>query len=273
MLRILAIGGGEIGRPGYPVETTEIDSEVVHLVGKRRPRVLFVGTATQDDPGYLAVVEEHYGKRLGCDVSALNLYDRAWRPEEGVDQIRRADIVYVGGGNTLRMMMLWRRRGVDRALVDAAESGTVMARVSAGAICWAAKGVSDSRSYSTLSGEWPFIAVRGLGLIDILLCPHHEPDGRRGVELARMAVRDKIVGLGLPDCTALEVIGDEWRILSCRDGAVGHRIGLGGEPVDLAPSDRFEKITTLVDIERKLQAGQQTGCSTQRPLGVGHRRR
>ncbi len=249
MLRIVAIGGGEIGRPGYPVETTEIDAEVVRLAGKRRPRVLFVGTATRDDPGYLTVVEEHCGRRLGCEVSALNLYDRAWRPEDAGEQIRRADIVYVGGGNTLRMMMLWRRRGVDWALVDAAESGTVMAGVSAGAICWAAKGVSDSRSYSTSSSEWPFIAVRGLGLIDVMLSPHYEPDGRRGVELARMAARDKIVGLGLPDCTALEVIGDEWRILSCRDGAVAHRIGLGGRAVDVAASDGFEKLSALVDAE------------------------
>ena len=52
MNRIVAIGGGEIGRPGFPVETLDLDAEVVRLAGKRRPRVLFLPTATGDDPGY-----------------------------------------------------------------------------------------------------------------------------------------------------------------------------------------------------------------------------
>jgi hypothetical protein len=31
MGKIVAIGGGEIGRPGYPVETTKIDREIMNL--------------------------------------------------------------------------------------------------------------------------------------------------------------------------------------------------------------------------------------------------
>ena len=246
MMRIVAIGGGEIGRPGYPVETTEIDAEVVRLAATPRPRVLFVGTATQDDPGYLDVVEEHYGKRLGCSVTALNLYDRAWKREDGLDQIRRADIVYVGGGNTLRMMKFWRRRGIDQALIEAARRGTVMAGVSAGAICWASRGVSDSRAYSSTSEDWSFIGVRGLGLIDIVLSPHHETDGPRGTELARQVARTKLAGLGLPDCTALQVIGDEWRILSCRDGAAAHRTSADGAAKVVPASESFESLDSLV---------------------------
>jgi peptidase E len=64
-MRIVAIGGGEIGR----LETLELDAEVVRLTGKRRPRVVFLPTATADDPGYVAIVEQHYGQRLGCEVS------------------------------------------------------------------------------------------------------------------------------------------------------------------------------------------------------------
>lgn len=75
--KIVAIGGGEIGRPGYPVETLVLDAEVVRLTGKKRPRVVFLPTATVDDAGYVAVVEEHYGKRLGCEVVPLPLFDRS----------------------------------------------------------------------------------------------------------------------------------------------------------------------------------------------------
>ncbi|MDH4143872.1 MAG: peptidase E [Acidimicrobiia bacterium] len=242
----MAIGGGEIGRPGLPGDTTEIDAAIVRLADKPRPRLLFVGTATQDDPGYFAIVQEHYGRRLGCEVSALGLYGRGDRRDDASRQIHAADIVYVGGGNTLRMMNLWRRRGVDEILARAALDGTIMAGISAGAICWATKGVSDSRSYTAGDDPWSFIAVRGLGLIDLLLCPHFEHRTSRSVLLTRMAVRAKRPGLGLPDCTALQVMGDQWRILSCRDGATAHRVGVTGDAASIAASERFAPLGALV---------------------------
>ena len=36
-MKVIAIGGGEIGRPGYPVETTKIDKEIIALSGKKSP--------------------------------------------------------------------------------------------------------------------------------------------------------------------------------------------------------------------------------------------
>ena len=37
MPKIIAIGGGEIGRAGYPIETTAIDKEIIRLSGKKNP--------------------------------------------------------------------------------------------------------------------------------------------------------------------------------------------------------------------------------------------
>jgi dipeptidase E len=241
--RIVAIGGGEIGRPGYPVETLEIDAEVVRLAAKRRPRLVFLPTATGDDPGYNAVVEEHYGRRLGCDVQPLLLYDRGLSSADIEGTIRSADIVYVGGGNTLRMMKLWRRRGLDRYLVDAVADGTVLAGVSAGAICWCAAGVSDSRSFAATDDSWPYIAVRGLGLVDVLVCPHYDSGPGRQDALRRLARRTGLIGLGLDDCTALEVVDDRWRLVSSRDGKVGHIVSGTGERT-LTP-DEYRSMTEL----------------------------
>ena len=44
MGKIIAIGGGEMGRPkegggNYPVETTIIDKEIVKLTGKQSPKL------------------------------------------------------------------------------------------------------------------------------------------------------------------------------------------------------------------------------------------
>ncbi len=139
--------------------------------------------------------------------------------------IAAADIVYVGGGNTLRMMKLWRRRGVDRMLMKAAADGTVLAGVSAGAICWCTAGVSDSRSFNAHDGTWPYIAVRGLGLINVLLSPHHDGDPGRG--------------------NGLELVDERFRILSCRDGSIGHCIDRSGVEQDLPSHEHFRPMAHL----------------------------
>jgi dipeptidase E len=241
----VAIGGGEIGRPGYPVETLDLDAEVVRLAGKRRPRVVFLPTATADDLGYVSVVEEHYGGRLGCDVTPLPLFDRALSERDISHVIRSADIVYVGGGNTLRMMKLWRRRGVDKVLRRAAADGTVLAGVSAGAICWCSFGVSDSASFTADGGSWDYIAVRGLGLVDVVLSPHFDSDPRRMSASVSIAARTRRTVLGLDDCTALQVLDGQWRIVSARDGSRAHLVDRTGRVRDLAPSASFRRLDVI----------------------------
>ena len=56
MGKIVALGGGEIGRPGYPVETTAIDEEIIRLSGKDRPMLLFIPTATNDSDTYINAI-------------------------------------------------------------------------------------------------------------------------------------------------------------------------------------------------------------------------
>lgn len=245
MLRIVAIGGGEIGPPGCAVETTELDAEVVRLAEKRSPRLVFLPTATRDDCGYVAKFNEHYGRRLGCRVEPLALFDRTRTTAEIERTIVAADIVYVGGGNTLRMMKLWRRRGVDRLLMSAAMNGTVLAGISAGAICWCTAGVSDSRSFAAGDDSWEYIAVRGLGLIDVLLCPHHDADLRRQDRFRRLVRTKHLVGVGLDDCTAFEIVGDRFRILSCRAGAIGHAVDRSGIERDLPAHQDFRLLADL----------------------------
>ena len=72
MGKIIAIGGGEIGRPHenggfYPIETTAIDKEIIKLTNKPNPNLLFIPTASNDSSGYYEVVTKHFSK-LGCLV-------------------------------------------------------------------------------------------------------------------------------------------------------------------------------------------------------------
>ena len=116
LLQLGSMNSARFARPGLRqcARQLELDAEVVRLSATRTPQVVFLPTATQDNPGYVAIVEEHSGRRLGCSVLPLLVYDRTVGDADIERAIRSADIIYVGGGNTLRMMKLWRSRGVDR---------------------------------------------------------------------------------------------------------------------------------------------------------------
>ncbi len=57
MGKIVAIGGGSMQER----ETLAIDREVVRLAGKRRPRALFMPTASYDNPERYEIFQDIYG--------------------------------------------------------------------------------------------------------------------------------------------------------------------------------------------------------------------
>lgn len=222
MKHIVAIGGGEIGRPGYPVETTDIDKQIISLSGKTKPDVLFLPTASNDSNDYYEVFKQHYGKRLGCNVKVLNLYSKPARTTIE-SALHGADIIYVGGGNTLKMMMLWRRMGIDTLLVEAYKKGTVLSGLSAGAICWFKGGLSDSRSFSGGGKVWNYINVRGLNLENLLICPHFDAEPQRPPTLKKVLEGTLKVAVALDNCSAVEIKDDMFRILSSKPNAKAYK--------------------------------------------------
>jgi dipeptidase E len=119
---IVAIGGGEIRTRG----TVAIDREIIRLSNKKSPKLLFIPTASSDSEIYWQAVQEYFGKFLKCRTDVLFLIKERPSKEQIRRKISTADIIYVGGGNTLMMMRLWRRLGVDKLLVSAYENGTVL---------------------------------------------------------------------------------------------------------------------------------------------------
>jgi dipeptidase E len=207
---IVAIGGGEIGRSGKPGETLALDRTIVSLAGATRPRLLFIPTASGDSSEYLAAVEQEFGGRLGCEVRHLCLIREALTTEQVRSRVLASDIVYVGGGNTLRMMMVWRRHGVDIALAEAWERGVVLSGLSAGANCWFRQGLSRA-SRRTSRGV---VRVTGLGLIKALCCPHYNADpGQRNV-LAEVMRRTPGPAVALDDRCALLVRDGGYRVIA-----------------------------------------------------------
>ncbi|MDR2971717.1 MAG: Type 1 glutamine amidotransferase-like domain-containing protein, partial [Bacteroidales bacterium] len=128
-------------------------------------------------------------------------------------KIDNADIIYVGGGNTLKLMTLLRKYKVDVMLKNAYLKNKVLCGISAGAICWCEFGNSDSRSFT--SGSNQLIKVKGLGLINILMCPHYNSEKNRQNDLPRMMKNTyKIPAIAVDDGAALVINGDKYKIIT-----------------------------------------------------------
>ena len=102
---IVAIGGGEIRTRG----TADIDREIIRLSNKKHPKVLFIPAASSDSERYCRNFTEYFGKFLKCHTDVLLLVDAPPSAQEIERKIFSSHVVYVGGGNTLHMMRVWRR--------------------------------------------------------------------------------------------------------------------------------------------------------------------
>jgi dipeptidase E len=138
------------------------------------------------------------------------------------EKILGSDLIYVGGGNTLKMMKVWRRLGVDQMLLEAAHRGIVLSGLSAGAICWFRYGHSDSPSF-TASGEWNYMRVRGLSLIDTMYCPHYHAE-KREQPLENMILKRGGHAIACDNNTAIEILDGHYRILGSQGAPKAYKI-------------------------------------------------
>jgi dipeptidase E len=242
---IVAIGGGEIRTRG----TAAIDREIIRLTNKKNPKLLFIPTASSDSERYWKHVQEYFGKFLKCKTDVLLLIKERPSRAQIRNKILSADIIYVGGGNTLLMMRLWRRLGVDKLLAQAYENGTVLSGISAGSICWFDSGHSDSMSFYN-PRKWKYINVKGLGLISGINCPHYN-GMTRGVP-RRKHFRDMIrktggVGIAIENNCAIEFIeGRFYKVVCSKSYARAYRVYKSGGDV-VAEQIRQQKHLALVE--------------------------
>lgn len=206
---LFAIGGGEMRL----LETLPIDRAIVEATGKDRPNALFIGTASGDAATYFEIFEDVYGWHLGCKTRQLVVGEGS---EERL--LEWADLVYVGGGNTMRMVDLWRSHGFDALLRARFEDGMVVSGLSAGANCWFRYYNTDS---PTFEGAAPGTTVRaeGLGWFDLSLCPHFIREPFRREAFIEMMKSTPGVGIAVDDGAALEFRDGEFRVLSANPEA------------------------------------------------------
>ena len=217
MAKIIAIGGGEVREKS----TLQIDKEIISFSGKKNPKLLFIPTASSDAEGYFLSIKEYFGN-LGCSVDVLYLIKENPTKEEIQSKILGSDIIYVGGGNTLKMMTLWRKLGVDILLQKALEKNIVLCGLSAGSICWFKYGNSDSRKFTGNSSQ--LIKVTGLGFIEALHCPHYDAEAYRQEDLKRMMKSSPLIAIALENNCAIQIEDASYRIITSNPKAKAYKI-------------------------------------------------
>ena len=193
------IGGGEISLRS----TIEIDKYIVSLVDKETKKVLFIPTASGDMPSYIERFTNLY-KELGCEVDTL-LLSKTENDNLIRSKIFSSDIIYIGGGNTARMMRIFKRTHVNEYLKLAYEKGIILTGLSAGAMAYFTNGYSDSNR--STNPEASLCLVKCLDLIPYCFCPHYNEEERKSFD--EFVVKKGFNGLALEDNVALVVTDDK----------------------------------------------------------------
>jgi peptidase E len=162
---IIAIGGAAFSAEP---RNLAIDRYILDQTKKDRPNVLFIPTATGDADPYIA---KFYAAYASLDAKPLHL-SFFQRTVDLRDLISAQHAIYVGGGNTKSMLAVWADWGLPDLLKQALASGTVLAGVSAGAICWFDQGITDSWAGSLRPLDC-------LGFIAGSCCPHYDSEVER----------------------------------------------------------------------------------------------
>ncbi len=168
--RIIAIGGGEIKNK----TTLEIDRYIANLAkehaGENRANALFLGTASHDSMPYFNSFRKTYTSVFDIKAEVGLMVYGEMSIERIAGKMEMADMIYIGGGDTVFMLDKWRETGVDKMLIDAYNKGKIICGLSAGAICWFKDMYTD---YEIMRGQSAdYVLKKGLGVLDGAMCPH-----------------------------------------------------------------------------------------------------
>lgn len=145
---------------------------IAALTGKTQPSICFLPTASADDPGR---INEWYRQCIIADVKPfvqpmfISSYNQKTSFE---DVLLNMDGIFVGGGNTLNMLAIWKAHKVDEILRKAWEKGIILFGGSAGGLCWFEHGTTDSRPVE-------ISRIDCLGFLKGSHCPHYDSEPTR----------------------------------------------------------------------------------------------
>ncbi len=220
--RIVAMGGG-----GFSMEPENplLDLFVLSLARSDRPRVCFVPTASGDSITYVLNFYRAFSK-LDCRPTDLQLFDRSVSDLSSF--LLEQDVIYVGGGSTANLLVVWRRHGLDAILRRAWGEGVVLCGLSAGMNCWFQQSVTDSFDLGRLTPLHD-----GLGLLPGSACPHYDGEAQRRPTYEALVGSGELEGgWAADDGAALVFAGEDLvEVVASRPKAAAYRVTRDGDGI------------------------------------------
>lgn len=221
MQQIIAMGGG-----GFSMEPDNLalDRYVLDQTGRTRPTVCYLAQAGGEAPNYIISFYRAFTE-LGAVPSHLSLFFPHTAEIERF--LMSQDVIYVGGGNTKSMLALWREWGLDAILKKAGANGTVLAGISAGAICWFEQGMTDS-----IPGRMSALAC--LGYLPDSATPHYDGEAQRRPALLKMVASGELLpGHAFDDGAAGHFVDGALKAcVSSRPNAKGYFVARSGDAAE-----------------------------------------
>ena len=200
--QIIAMGGGGFTmEPGNPL----FDEYVLSQSPKKNPHICFLPTASGDHSEYIQGFYDYFTTRA-CHPSHLALSHP--HTDDFASFLLEQDIIYVSGGHTTRMLVLWKRAGLDVILKKAWEQGILLAGVSAGAACWFEWALTDS-----IPGE--LTPEKCLGFLNGSFCAHYDNEGRRPTFHRLIRTRELQNGMGVDNFAAIHIVEKQVKKVVC----------------------------------------------------------
>ncbi len=224
MKKIIAIGGGELRER----TTLKIDEYIATLAkaraGDRRANALFIPTASHDFMPYYNTFHKVYTGMFDIKTDVALTVFKQPDMEKMKSKFEKADLIYVGGGDTVFMMRQWKETGLLPLIEDAYQRGVVLAGLSAGAICWFSDIYTDSVMVNG-EGEERYSMFQGLGWKKGVISPHYNT---RTLDFDEIVCYNYARAYGVEDNAALVIEDDEivgsitsggkaW-LINCKDG-------------------------------------------------------
>lgn len=214
MKKIIAIGGGELRER----TTMKIDEYIASLAkahaGENRANALFIPTASHDYMPYYNTFHKVYTGTFNIKTDVALTVFKEPDMEKMRAKFEKADMIYVGGGDTVFMIEHWKQSGLLPLIQDAYERGVIIAGLSAGAICWFSDIYTDSAAALGVGDKYAMF--QGLNWIKGKISPHYG---------ARMLDFDKIVCYNLGCAYGIE----DDAALVIEDGEIVGSVSSGGK--------------------------------------------
>jgi dipeptidase E len=203
-------------------------AELRDVLGSRRS-VAFIPYALRDHDGYAAKARDAFAD-LGFSLRSVH--------EAGPAQVLEdAEAVFVGGGNTFRLLRAVRDRGLVDLLRRRVAEGLVYTGASAGANL-ACPTIMTTNDMPIV----PLPSFEALGLVRFQINPHYldpDPASKHMGETRETRIREFLEEndapvIGLREGSMLRVTGDEVALRGIAGGRIFRR---GQAPVEVSPGD------------------------------------